>query len=80
MFISICVYAQCSWLEVESPTYATIADCEVNAQITRLELVSKFNDSRITVGTECITSEDTQQFRQDHTKSPRLTRAVSQLP
>lgn len=76
MFISICVFGQCSWLEVERPRYPTIADCEVHAQVTRLNLLGQLADSRVTVWTECIPQSQREQFRQDRLKSHRLSQTT----
>ena len=77
MFISICVFGTCSWLEVEKPTFQTISDCEVRSQITRLELLGQLNDGRVTVSTECIPEESREQFRQDRMKTSRLRNQTS---
>jgi len=73
MFISICVFGQCSWLEVESPTYQDIAQCEHHAQTTRLGLLGQLADRRVTVWTECIPEDQREQFRQDRLKSHHLS-------
>ena len=72
MFISICVFSQCSWLEVEQPRFHNIAHCETQAQITRLELLGQLADGRIAVHTECVSPDSVEQFRQDQMKSHRL--------
>lgn len=77
MFISICVFGSCSWLEVEKPTFHSISDCEVRSQITRLELLGQLADGRVTVWTECIPHAEREQFRQDRMKTSRLRNSTS---
>ncbi len=68
LFISICVFGQCSWLEVESPVFHSLSRCESKASVFVQRLDEQLQDNRATVTTRCLDQESAEQFRQDHLK------------